>query len=176
VKFADRIDDTSRRTVHRFEFKFRPMVTRSSFTTLIELPTGLSNTHVKPFGVRARLFLFSLALLFAGFLMMRAFLSPAILYSHTLFAFSQLDDAYRDSIESGHPRATSRQEFINLVPQWTIDWNSCRFRDQTIFDSWGTPTEVRSNSSTIELRSAGPDRAFETRDDIRRQISNASGA
>jgi hypothetical protein len=111
-------------------------------------------------------------LLIAAIFVFRARLSPDIRQAHTRFCFSQLDQAYRDSIMSGQPVATNSQRFIERIPQWTIDWNSCQFRDLVIYDAWGTPAEVHVETSQIILRSAGADCAFDTPDDISRQFPN----
>jgi len=109
-------------------------------------------------------------ILIAAIFVLRARLSPGIRQAHTMFCFSQLDQAYRDSITSGQPVATNSQRFLERVPQWTIDWNSCHFREVAIYDAWGTPAEVHVEASQITLRSAGADRAFDTPDDISRQF------
>jgi hypothetical protein len=109
-------------------------------------------------------------LLIAAIFVFRARFGPGIRQAHTLFCFSQLDQAYRHSTTSGLPPATNSQRFIERIPQWTIDWNSCHFRDLVIYDAWGTPAEVHVEASQIILRSAGADRVFDTPDDISRQF------
>lgn len=109
-------------------------------------------------------------LLIAAIFVLRARLSPGIRQAHTMFCFSQLDQSYRDSIMSGLRAATNSQQFIERIPQWAIDWNSCHFRDLVIYDAWGTPAEVHVEASQIILRSAGADRVFDTPDDISRQF------
>jgi hypothetical protein len=125
---------------------------------------------------RYRLTLLIAAPIVSAFFALRTFLSPIILQTHTQFLFLQLEQAYRDSVTSGQPLATTNEQFIERIPQWTIDWNSCRFRDHAIFDSWGTAAKIRLGPSQIELRSAGPDRIFNTWDDITRSFPNSTGA
>ena len=121
---------------------------------------------------RIGLILLITVLLLAAVFVLRALVSPAILHTHTMFCFSQLDQAYRDSVASGQQRSTSSQQFLERIPQWAIDWNSCHFRDHAIYDSWGTPADIRVDTSQIILRSAGADRSFDTPDDISHQIPN----
>jgi hypothetical protein len=111
-------------------------------------------------------------LLVAAFLIIRVKISPTIFHTHTSFLFSQLEGAYRSSLASGQSRALSSQEFLNRIPQWGIDWNSCRLQSGVIYDSWNTPIEIRMEGASIVLRSGGPDRRFNTVDDISSQISN----
>lgn len=132
--------------------------------------------HVKLFRSRYGRILIVAALLLAGILGLRLLLRPAIFQAHTGSLLQQLDMAYRDSVTSGQRPATTSNEFIDRIPQWIIDWNSCRFHHRTIYDSWGTPAEIRFFSSQIELRSAGPDRQADTSDDIVRQTPNPTGA
>jgi len=68
----------------------------------------------------------------------------------------------------------SDREFLALVPGWRIDWNSCKYRDGTIIDAWGTPAQVRVDPAKILLRSAGPDRRFDTGDDLRVDVANSA--
>lgn len=120
--------------------------------------------------------LLAAVLLLAAILGLELLLRPAILHTHTAFLFLQFDMAYSDSVTSGQQPATTSNEFMARVPQWNTDWNSCRFHDHAIYDSWGTPAEIRFTPSQIELRSAGPDRQIGTPDDIVRQIPNPPGA
>ena len=115
-------------------------------------------------------------ILLAGFLGLGLLFRPAIRNAHTRFLLSQLGMFYGDSVASGQQPATTSKEFIDRIPQWNIDWNSCRFHDHTIYDSWGTPVEIRFAPSQIEFRSAGPDRQTDTPDDVVGQIPNPTGA
>lgn len=121
---------------------------------------------------RALPFLLGAALVLAAALYSRARLGTETAKTHTAFLFGQLEDAYRASIRSGQAPAADQQEFLKRIPQGTIDWNSCRLQDQVLYDSWNTPVEIRVNPSQMQLRSAGPDRSFDTGDDISRIISN----
>jgi hypothetical protein len=115
------------------------------------------------------------ALLVAAFLRFRAIVGPTIQRTHTNFLFQQLDQFYQRTVTSGQQRATSSQEFIDRIPQWPIDWNSCDFRDRTIYDGWDTPAEIQVDASSINLRSAGIDRLFNTPDDLSFKIQNPTG-
>lgn len=106
----------------------------------------------------------------------RHFVGPEIRETHTKFLFAQLDDSYSRFIRTGNKPVASEQSFRDLVAAWTIDWNSCELRDGIIFDSWGTPIQIRTESLTVHLRSAGPDRQFGTRDDIARSIGKGPAA
>jgi hypothetical protein len=87
-----------------------------------------------------------------------------------------VDHSYRDYLAKGNTAAASPLELLALIPRWNIDWNSCEFRDGVILDSWGTPAEVGVDPATIHLRSAGPDRRFNTADDIAATIPNSKGS
>jgi hypothetical protein len=130
---------------------------------------------MKFFRSRIGLALLVTALLVAAFLRFRAIIGPTIRRTHTNFLFQQLDQFYQRAVTSGQQRARSSQEFIDCIPQWPIDWNSCDFRDRTMFDGWGTPAEIRMDASSINLRSAGIDRLLNTPDDLTFKIQNPTG-
>jgi hypothetical protein len=85
-------------------------------------------------------------------------LVAVILVVHTRFLFSQLDDNYRQHLADGKTPVTSETAFSELIPAWNIDWNSCRFQDRAILDSWGTRVQLHIGGKTIKLHSAGRDR------------------
>ena len=128
---------------------------------------------------RSRSLLAKLLLLIVGaaaaWMFLRLVVDPQIREVHTQFLFGQLDQSYRYSLEQGNNPAASRATFLALLPQWGIDWNSCEFRDGTIFDGWGTAVELRVDAAAVYLRSAGRDRGFNTPDDISKTIPNSSG-
>jgi hypothetical protein len=132
--------------------------------------------YMKLFHSRIGLALLVVALLAAAFLVGRAIAGPSILRAHTGFLFQQLGQFYERAISSGEERAQSSQEFIDRIPLWPIDWNSCEFRDGTVYDGWGTPVEIGVDSSSIHLRSAGMDRLLNSSDDLSFNIANSSGA
>jgi hypothetical protein len=131
---------------------------------------------MKRFQSRIRLALLLMGLLAAAFLVAREIAGPSIRRAHTGFLFQQLGEFYGRAVTSGEERATSSQEFIDRIPQWPIDWNSCDFRDGTVYDGWGMRVEIGVDSSGIHLRSAGMDRRLNTSDDLRFNIANSSGA
>lgn len=106
----------------------------------------------------------------AVWLSARHLIGPKIRDTHTSFLFAQMDDSYVRFLRAGNKPVASEQSFRQLVSTWAIDWNSCKLRDEIIFDSWGTPIQIRTESPMIHLRSAGPDRRFDTPDDIAREI------
>jgi hypothetical protein len=110
-------------------------------------------------------------LIVAAFLVIRAKVTPSILRVHTVSLLFQLESVYRDSLTSGQSHVISSEAFLERVPQWTIDWNSCSYQDNRIYDSWNTPIEIRVEEATISLRSAGPDQTFNTADDLSKQIT-----
>ena len=115
------------------------------------------------------------ALLVAAFLTLQQRFSTEIRLAHTSFLFSQLEFAFKKSAATGPERVTSIPEFLDRIPHDSIDWNSCAVRDRTLYDAWNTPTEIRMDASSIHLRSAGPDRSFDTPADIARTIQNHDG-
>lgn len=106
----------------------------------------------------------------------RHLLGPDVRRAHTGFLLAQFDQSYSDFLRGGNDPAASEQSFRELIATWTIDWNSCEFRNGTAFDSWGTAIEIRTDAPAIHLRSAGPDRRFGTSDDIARQIGRGPAA
>jgi len=90
---------------------------------------------------------------------------PTVKRVHTEFLFGQFDVEY-----SNYRPVASERAFRDLIPQWNIDWNSCEFRDGEVLDSWDTPVRIRIDSTVVSLRSAGPDRLFDTSDDITREL------
>jgi hypothetical protein len=84
----------------------------------------------------------------------------------TRFLFSQLTQNYGAHLASGHEAAASADAFLELVPHWSIDWNSCSYRNGSIYDSWEQKVEILIDSGEIHLRSAGPDLVVNTADDI----------
>jgi len=124
---------------------------------------------------RKRIILLALLLLAcapAGWMVSRH-VERTILATHTDFLFTQLHQSYGQHVASGNPAVRSEREFFALMPRWGIDWNSCEFRDGTIFDGWGTAVEIRVGPAAVELRSAGPDRSFNTPDDIGMRIPHS---
>ncbi|MFA6564242.1 MAG: hypothetical protein WCV00_20235 [Verrucomicrobiia bacterium] len=97
---------------------------------------------------------------------------PTVLRTHTTFLLAQLNHSYCDSFASGHVPVESEKAFLDLIPQWSIDWNSCQFRNGIIFDSWSTAMKIHVDAASIYLRSAGPDRCFNTPDDIEVRFPN----
>ncbi len=104
-------------------------------------------------------------------LLLQKFVEPSLLQAHTPYVLAQLDEAYHNSLLSGHKRIKNSEQFIELVPQWKIDWESCGFRDNAILDSWGVPLKVQVDATHIILSSSGLDRIFGTEDDILREIT-----
>jgi hypothetical protein len=90
----------------------------------------------------------------------------AVLKTHTVFLFAQLDESYCGFLASGNTPVQSEKMFLDLVRRWPIDWNSCQFRDGVILDSWGTTLEARIDGASVHLCSAGADRRFNTSDDV----------
>jgi hypothetical protein len=131
---------------------------------------------MKRFHSRIGLAVLLMALLAAAFLVGRAIAGPSIRRAHTGFLFQLLGKFYGRAVTSGDERAKSSQEFIDRIPRWPIDWNSCDFRDGTVYDGWGTPVEIGVDSSSIHLRSAGMDRLLRTSDDLSFKIPNSTGA
>src|SRR5687768_9226559 len=128
-----------------------------------------------PMTRRKRIILLALLLLAgaaAGWMVLRQ-VERTILATHTRFLFDQLHQSYGHHVARGNPAVRSEREFLALIPGWGIDWNSCEFRDGTIFDGWGTAVEIRVDPAAVELRSAGPDRSFNTPDDIGVSIPNS---
>src|SRR5688572_17860892 len=105
----------------------------------------------------------------AAWLIVRHRLDPQIRRTHTEFLFVQFEHSYADSLRKGSPPAASEPSFRALIPTWTTDWNTTEFRGGAVIDSWGRPVQIRTDSTTIHLRSAGPDRQFNTSDDIVRE-------
>ena len=116
------------------------------------------------------------AVTLASWLAARQFAGPTIARTHTEFLFSQFGQAYADALRAGKPPVASEASFRALIPTWTIDWNSCEFRDGVVIDSWGMPIQIRVDSPVIQLRSAGPDRQFSTSDDVVREIGKGPAA
>ena len=104
-----------------------------------------------------------LAVVFVG---IRRIFAPAVQDAHTRFMFVQLDQSYESHLAQGNNPAASGQAFLALIPRWKIDWNSCSFRAGSIYDAWGTAVQVQAGQGGIRLQSAGPDRRFDTPDDI----------
>lgn len=114
------------------------------------------------------------AVTLAFWLAARQLAGPTIERTHTGFLFTQFDQAYADVLRAGKPPVASEASFRELIPTWTIDWNSCEFRDGVVIDSWGTAIQIRVDSPVIRFRSAGPDRQFSTSDDVVREIGKGS--
>jgi hypothetical protein len=106
----------------------------------------------------------------------RQLAGPTIRRTHTEFLFTQFDQAYADFLRARNAPAGSQAAFYGLVSTWQIDWNSCEFRDGQVVDSWGTPVQTQAEPSTIRLRSAGPDRRFNTPDDIEKELGKGPAA
>jgi hypothetical protein len=125
---------------------------------------------------RKRIILLALLLLAcaaAGWMVLQQVVRPTILDTHTRFLFDQLHQSYGHHVAAGNPAVRSEREFVALIPRWGIDWNSSEFRDGTILDGWATAVEIRVDPAAVELRSAGPDRSFNTSDDIGVRIPNS---
>jgi hypothetical protein len=110
------------------------------------------------------------AALVVSWLAARQLAGPTIRRTHTESLFNQFDQAYADVIRAGNEPIASEASLRELIPTWRIDWNSCEFRDGMVFDPWGTAIQIRIDSPTVHLRSAGPDRQFGTPDDVAREI------
>ena len=116
------------------------------------------------------------ALALASWLAARQLAGPTIARTHTDFLFTQFDQAYADVLRARKQPVASEASFRELISTWTIDWNSCEFRDGVVIDSWGTAIQIRDDSPVIQLRSGGPDRQFSTSDDVVREIGKGPAA
>lgn len=134
--------------------------------------SGASYSTAKAGSRRLLLFMLCLVLFIGGFWGIRLYLDSSIRVGHTSFLLQQLEGNYLSSVASGQPRARSAQMFIDGIAHESMDWNSCRFHEGVLYDSWNVPLKVSVESVAIHLRSAGPDKKFGTADDIAVEMLN----
>ena len=91
---------------------------------------------------------------------------PITRHVHTGALLNQLEAAYRQSLNNGAPPATSAEAFVALTDGWNIDWNSCRRQDGALIDGWGNKVQITFQPESVDLRAAGPDREYQTPDDL----------
>lgn len=93
----------------------------------------------------------------------------AIATTHTKFLMTQV----RDIMPEGRGMKT-QADLVTFISSKRIDWNSCRLDGGEILDAWGVSMRVmfRGSAPSITLISAGPDRRFDTSDDLMETICN----
>jgi len=93
-------------------------------------------------------------------------LSKTIGVAHTTFAFDQV----KKENEKKPKTFKKIEELAKVLRELNIDWNSCQLTESTIWDSWGTECVLKHFGEQQILISAGPDKVFETSDDIKTEI------
>jgi hypothetical protein len=62
---------------------------------------------------------------------------------------------------------TNEEEVIRVFKEYTDPGFNESIRQRVILDSWGTPIECTLKGNKVAARSAGPDRKFNTKDDLK---------
>lgn len=87
--------------------------------------------------------------------------------THTTFLFAQIGEALQVP-----PAIETKAELIQRLKSAIIDWNSCHVTDGEITDSWKNPIKIEFSSEgrCFVMRSAGPDREFDTGDHLKSNL------